>query len=189
MNQNWKGPLGPVTMKFRDGRVAVFETIEAALSALGRRAMDRVVERFPGEFCPYRVGDPVILLDACGMIIPIWKLRGAWAGSGAGGICRRPSGKGMPVPGTGRHHGGHFYRRPKTRAELRDHAGLDADAVDCEEFPLRLRARARRRCIPTAWDDLTIHEKGRNWKAFRRTRWKQRDRESLREPGCFLAGA
>lgn len=172
MKQNWKGPIGPVTMKFRDDRVAIFRTLEEALRAIGRRAAWRVVEAFPGISCPYRFGEPVILLDEFGMVIPTWRTGEEMDRLALGRTDPRVVRPGVPIPGTGRHRGGHYFRRPRTRAELRDLAGLDVDAMDPEDFPMRLRARVRRRNIPTAWDDIPIRGKGRNWKAFRRTRWK-----------------
>jgi len=70
------------------------------------------------------------------------------------------------VPGTGRWHRAHQFRRPATTAELR--------ATDERELTdLGVRLRRVRLDLPNAWDDISRRDrKDRSWKRHRRTQWK-----------------
>jgi hypothetical protein len=75
---------------------------------------------------------------------------------------------GLPIPGTGRHHGryGNYLRSPHCHAALRAHAAMPADGT-----VLRLTGRITR--PPTNYDDIPRSDaNNRNWKRHRRTRWK-----------------
>ena len=66
-----------------------------------------------------------------------------------------------PVPGTGRRHGGHYFRHPRTHAENRQNAFVDREAGE-------VGPRGARRHSPTAWDDFGISSRGdRCWKRHR----------------------
>lgn len=70
-----------------------------------------------------------------------------------------------PVPGTGRHRGGRYFRKIGTLAERRQAQMIDVD----EPAP---RAARNMRNIPNSWDDLPRGDFGnRNWKHYRRTQW------------------
>ena len=68
--------------------------------------------------------------------------------------------------GTGRSRHFRHYRHPRTQATNRQNAAVCAEEG---EPP----CRARRRKLPTAWDDH-CRQDGRNcnWKRFRKTRWR-----------------
>ena len=82
---------------------------------------------------------------------------------------------GQPVPGTGRCSGGHYHRRPAQLGIARSHAGFMCDLRNDESMlPWNERGqRDRMHTPPNAWDDAYIASlRNRNWKKFRRTRWK-----------------
>lgn len=53
-----------------------------------------------------------------------------------------------------------FLRHPKTFGELR---------ANQEEFG---RSKRGKRLLPTSWDDIFVNRDDRNWKRFRKTKWK-----------------
>lgn len=73
---------------------------------------------------------------------------------------------GLPIPGTGRHSGGHYFRRPHCLRALRAHAAMGAD-----DAMIRLKGIIKR--PPNNWDDLGRADRDdRNWKRHRQTQWK-----------------
>lgn len=63
-----------------------------------------------------------------------------------------------PVPRTGRRSNYGYWRHPKTAQELRN--------IDCF-------TRAKRKNIPTSWDDLERGDwRDKNWKRYRKHQWK-----------------
>jgi hypothetical protein len=59
---------------------------------------------------------------------------------------------------------GWYFRNPRTTQELRNVAGLDADKREHREDS---------GVMITSWDDLPIAAReNRNWKRFRRTKWR-----------------
>lgn len=69
-----------------------------------------------------------------------------------------------PVPGISRSRGSRFKRRPRTSQELRLANGVVFEDGEPEW-------RARRKDLPTVFDDLILHH-NHNWKRHRRTQWK-----------------
>lgn len=69
-----------------------------------------------------------------------------------------------PVPGTGRRKNYRILRRPRTTQELRFAAGVVFEDDEPEW-------RARRRNVPTVYDDIILH-RDHSWKHHRRTQWK-----------------
>lgn len=61
------------------------------------------------------------------------------------------------------------FRAPKTTAELRLNAHIEADP---EMIDLGVVVRPKRRNLPSAWEDI-YKESSRNWKRYRRTQYKQ----------------
>lgn len=53
----------------------------------------------------------------------------------------------------------HLFRAPKTFVEMK--ANQDEDAK-----------YGRRRDIPSAWDDIWVDRNDRNWKRYRKSKWK-----------------
>ena len=53
-----------------------------------------------------------------------------------------------------------MLRHPKTFGELRD----SQDGFG--------RGKRGKRLLPTVWDDIFVNRSDRNWKKFRKTRWK-----------------
>jgi hypothetical protein len=187
MRQNWDGPVGPVTLKSAHGHVWAFPNLfEAAvfLARSGHHVLD-----VPEDPCLGPVPKPwgrfgVIVLDECGLQVPLWRVEEAGQGAQAPLRSIRPWARGpnaydherdfrkVPVAGVSRRRWGRFYRRVRTQGELRDLAGLETDLRDLEEFPVRVKIRGRRKTLPTAWDDIMVSGKGRGWKHHRRTQWK-----------------
>lgn len=67
-----------------------------------------------------------------------------------------------------------FHRRPRTQAELVASGSLDADQEDAIELginPAKIKLRARRNNIPTAYDDINRNIE-KNWKRHRKTRYR-----------------
>jgi hypothetical protein len=76
--------------------------------------------------------------------------------------------RGGPVPHTGHHGHGGFYRAPHTRQELATHGAF---ADELAEIGLDEARTGRLRDLPTAWDDIArCRERG--WKTSRSTRWR-----------------
>lgn len=82
--------------------------------------------------------------------------------------------KGLPIPGTGRNFGrtSSSYRRIGAHyGERRDNAALD---VEIAEAGLEARHVLRMRKVgPAPYEDASWRKNQRNWKAQRRTRWKE----------------
>ena len=98
-----------------------------------------------------------------GLTVPVWRAEGAAQGLAPPPARRRlPRGydpdrnfRDGPVAGTGRcRRGKGTYRHMRTRGELRDVGRLAADIEDLGTFPVQVKIRARRRNIPTLWDDI-----------------------------------
>jgi len=178
---NWNGPLCPVTAHGNEGRVLRFDSVALAADWLARTRTP-FHDRRPAPLGP--VYGAVTLRDACGLIIPVWRVEAAlsqvtrpeprfvlWT---RGPNVYKPDRdfRKAPVPGVRRRRWGRSYRRVRTQGEIRDMIGLEADLADIEDFPVRVKIRKRRLGLPTVWDDVMIGGKGRNWKHHRRTRWK-----------------
>lgn len=192
MRQKWDGPVGPVTLRSAHGHVWAFSTLVEAALWLARTG-HRVSEELPAAYwdlSPLRDeaahwgGTVVVVFDELGLPVPVWKVMEAGQGVEAPSPRFALWAKGptaydhdrdfrkAPVPGVRKRRWGRFFRRVRTRGELRDLAGLEADLRDLEEFPVRVKIRGRRKTIPTAWDDIMVFGKGRGWKHHRRTQWK-----------------
>jgi hypothetical protein len=180
----------PVTLFSRDGEVRVFKSLSDALKQLG---MSWIRENVAAEFVDflhverflrfdeakdrsvwdrqpvYRTAHYVMRDDTGAKLtqgdfqkLVVTRRRSRWA------RYSRPldtwNGEG-PVPGIGRWHGGHYYRRLKTTNERRQ-----AVPVDDEPAPRGKRSASN---IPQSWDDHPIGTWGvRSWKRFRRQQWK-----------------
>lgn len=76
--------------------------------------------------------------------------------------------RGTPIPGTGKRVWCSMYRYPRTQSERR----MNQPVFD-EGEPFIRNARMAF-ALPNAWDDRPRRNWNiRNWKAFRRTRWKE----------------
>ncbi len=75
---------------------------------------------------------------------------------------------GLPIPGTGKSSGGHYFRRMRFVGAHR------AEAASCvDDYGDRQRVRGKVHRPPNNWDDFPISSRDdRNWKRFRRTRWR-----------------
>jgi hypothetical protein len=119
------------------------------------------------------VDDPktpgLMLLDRYGDIVPVPLIIGLLEHRRGLERARRvPYERGDgPVPRTGKCGGSYrWHRRPQTQPERRASQEL---WVDGHFLPVR----ARRQNIPNAWDDIVRFDKrNRNWKRYRKTRWK-----------------
>ncbi len=74
---------------------------------------------------------------------------------------------GIPVPGTGKRRGGHWFRRPRNVGVRRAQAGDRVDLRDAMGGRMRLGHRP-----PSDYDDVPISQNGHSWKRSRRTRWR-----------------
>ena len=118
-----------------------------------------------------------LLLDDSGLIIPVWKIeelyrqypvefRGYWS--------RKQNYRFRydPVPGIrGRWSCGSWYKRPKTRQEMRAAVALERDE-DAREY--HIKARRSRPNIPNSYWDMQRGDvrNRRNWKSTRKNQWK-----------------
>lgn len=187
MSKDWNGPIGPVTLKSSRGETWGFESLSHAADFIRRNRTHMIDRTLP------RITDPEgvtriyvqlvhILLDQHDLIVPLWRIEEeiarlhpvpypSWYTRWKGYDAERDFRKG-PVPGSGPRRGfGRYLRHMRTKAELRDLHGLEADLKDLEEFPVRVKIRARRKGIPTLWDDVIIGD-SRSWKRHRKTQWK-----------------
>lgn len=80
-----------------------------------------------------------------------------------------------PVPRTGKRRWrfASFYRRPKTRQEIKesDSYFLDEDMI---YYNIKSRAKRSSHSLPSSWDDVVRSDYGlKNWKNYRKTQWKK----------------
>lgn len=178
-----------VTLFSTDGHVRTFASKKEALNALGYRwikwnvgrhfgsvshkeltykrepGTDRRVLRFyevyntPHNILRDESGRPLVAEDFDG----IREERKKWSRYD---YLRNWNGEGS-VPGIGRPRNGHYYRRIQTL-----HARSQSQCLD--EFDIAPRARRNATNIPNNYDDIRIAAREiRNWKKYRKTRWKQ----------------
>lgn len=189
MSKNWKGPIGPVTVKNVQGDTWVFPSLVEALKARIHR-YHRIVEQLPERMlfqnCYISTVDRscIVILDECGIPVPAWRVEQdlqdidlpplfTWNRGPCAYVHERDFRNG-PIPGRGRRRMGRFYRHMKTRQELGYLEGLEADMQDAEDFPVRVKIRGRRRNLPTLWDDRIMSRRGDSWKNYRKTQYKQK---------------
>lgn len=181
MPKNWNGPLGPVTLK--DGRheTRAYADIASAARDIRRLRLEMIEHPLPPRIGDCWVGifpNRHILIDDCGLIVPAWRIAREIEALGPRRLpswCRRFASydpdrdfRRAPVSGTGRgRRYGRYLRHMKTRGELRDNRGLEADLHDPEDFPVRVRLRAKRKDLPTLWDDVPHARRGDGWKNYR----------------------
>lgn len=168
-----------------DGQVFVYPSLRAALKARGIRWIRAHVGRHFREFshvsqlgaavyareAVYTVRD-YIMRDDFGAALTAADFE-PLVGRGRYGVLGRrarrwPAWSGTgPVPGTGRHNWGYCHRRLHTTPERRW-----AQFIREEGEPAPRAARNVHN-IPDSWDDYPIlSREDRNWKRFRKTRWK-----------------
>jgi hypothetical protein len=170
-------PAQPVTLRSDLGQVWRYASLRAVIDALGVDWLSAYVGAHHIHTRPLSDGEqhtyPYILRGSFGEIItaedcrrladpdrvPWWaRARPAllsWNGAG-------------PVPYVHRRRHGHCFRRVATLGEHRAAAAVLRD----EGEPVFRGARNGHN-LPTAYDDRHISShRIRNWKAFRRTRWK-----------------
>lgn len=125
-----------------------------------------------------------ILLDECGLIVPLWKINEAfscikdefdtqsfiwrWHVNNTKGCKYRRD----PIPGTGvsRWSFSKYYRHPKTTSERRAAVGLCGDE-DARYYGVKVRPGRSCRNLPNTYDDVPRSRRGRNWKQNRKKRW------------------
>lgn len=127
-----------------------------------------------------------LLLDECGLIIPLWKISEAfncikeefetqafyWRwhfNKNKHCVYRRD-----PIPGTGMgcSHYSKYFRHPKTTSERREAVGLYVDE-DARYYGIKVRPKRSDRSLPNTYDDVyrsDIRNK-RNWKQNRKNHW------------------
>lgn len=194
MSKNWNGLSGPVTLKNGRGETWSYPDIMSAATEIRRGRIEmsdaplplRISDGWLGHVFPIRY----VLVDECGLIIPVWRVRLAINDLGPRPLpawSRRFSGydpatdfrKG-PVPGTGRGRGRgycRYLRHVRTRQEMRENLGLEDDLRDLEDFPVRVKIRSRRKNLPTLWDDVCRARRGDCWKAYRKTQRRAVDHD------------
>lgn len=175
----WNRPIGPVTLKTSCGQIISAQTLLEAIRACRRH---RIVEAFsvladpaPQPWSPHQI----IILDECGLVVPLWRIAQEAQGVDLSPASRRRAGylperhfRNHPVPNTRRWRRGRHYRNIRTHSERRDMLGLEADLHDLEEFADPVKLRARRKALPSAWDDIRVARRGESWKHYRKTRYK-----------------
>lgn len=115
----------------------------------------------------------LVLLDRFGDPVAVPQLLGAIERQRALLEAGKPSYAYRDGPAPGVHTGyryGRYLRNPKTTAERRDN---QEDIILDIDLEVRVPVRGRRRNLPNAWNDILVSGlRDRNWKRFRRTRWK-----------------
>ena len=169
-----------VTLYLRDGRIYKYGSYQSALKALGYQWICDFVRTNFRTF----VGQAVLLTDAGILRVPQYAYADAIMRNDFGQAVTaedfRPlrskrvrrysrfaswNGTG-PVPGTGAGRRGSFFRSIHT-------AGARKQAQLLDPVEPRPRASRSENNIPDNWDDLRNSAyTNRNWKRFRRTRWK-----------------
>lgn len=114
------------------------------------------------------------LIDAHGDAVPLPILRGLFERRIARERADLPSYpyRNGPIAGMRRwRRYSRWLRHPATTAERR--ANQEAWILDINDLAVFVPVRGRRRNLPQAWDDIPIADlKNRNWKRFRKTRWR-----------------
>ena len=125
-----------------------------------------------------------ILLDECGLIIPLWKIHETFNcvkdEFGTEAFYRRwnlNKTKGCkyrrdPIPDTGTNSWSFskYYRHPKTTSERRAAVAL-SDDQDARYYGVRVRPGRSVRNLPNTYDDVPRARRGRGWKQNRKNRW------------------
>lgn len=179
-----------VTLYGADGSSRAFESVTAALKALGypwiRRCVGPSLDA-PNPFehtwdpvtghtnRPYRFvladeSGRVLLLEDFAALLPSHKATRACPGYSIWrrALCRW-NGTG-PVPGTGRSHWASMFRHPRTTAAKRAAALVLKDEL---EPPVRAKRNARN--LPSTWDDIQFSSRYiDNWKRYRKTQYRER---------------
>ncbi len=127
-----------------------------------------------------------LLLDECGIIIPLWKITEAfncirdeietqsfyWRWHYTKNkhcVYRRD-----PIPGTGGgcSYFGKYYRRPRTTSERREAVNLAVDE-DARYYGVKVRSKRSVSNLPNTYDDTPRGDirNSRNWKHNRKTHW------------------
>lgn len=119
------------------------------------------------------------LLDECGLIIPLWKIREAipkqqqWRHHDS--ICYQSEYRVDPVPYTGksRWHFSNYYRNPNTKQErtINNNHIHDEDIID---YNIKIRTKRCGYNLPSSWDDVCRSDiRNKNgWKSNRKTQYK-----------------
>lgn len=162
------------------------DTIEALAASRGwiydryfMRRMEDITARLVDDVS--KIG--YVVIDRFGDPVPVGVLLGALERRTAAKRAAMPTYayRNGPVEGMRRwRRYSRWLRAPATTAERR--ANQEDWILDIEDLEIHIPVRGRRRNLPDAWDDIpTIGLKNRNWKRFRRTRWKPASRANLAE--------
>ena len=170
-------PYKPAIHVFgREGLVATYISLEAAIDALGASWLEAYASDYytsatqlifgrPESYTPFALrtedGDaisPALIMSIYRARIVCrgrrWRALNQWNGTG-------------PVPGTGRRRGGHFYRRVRHANERRQAFWVSEDG---EVAPRPARSFKN---LPDNWDDHQVSAReSRSWKRFRKTQYK-----------------
>ncbi|PNG50120.1 MULTISPECIES: hypothetical protein [unclassified Variovorax] len=165
-----------VTLRHRSGASYEYPSLEAAFRALGywwlsqNLGLDFTSPFYCSRLLSWVTADWMMVTDFGAPVVaadferfrgpprrPFWASKHDYCGYG-------------PVPGTGRRHGGHHFRRVHHINERR--SAVLVLQEDGEVAPRGKRAAAN---LPTPWDDYAIAAReDRSWKLCRKTRWKVR---------------
>lgn len=78
---------------------------------------------------------------------------------------------GKAIPGTGKRSRGHYFRHPHSLNVNRARESATVDERDKEFRSIRINKIKK---LPNSWDDIIVSALyNRNWKKFRKTRWKK----------------
>ena len=130
--------------------------------------------------CPHLQTYPWVLRDHEGEVVCVEQCEAVWReirqpAPWRYGRYRFWNGQG-PVPYTGKHGTGHWYRRIRTFGEHRAAVGVVREAGEPA-----FRAARTRHNLPSAWDDQrVVARKDRSWKRFRTTQWKLHSKRGRR---------
>jgi hypothetical protein len=196
----WNGPIGPVTITSNREAAWRFSSISAAAHFIRRHRIhmtDRPVVKigsgFIGLDAPY--GRSATMTDELGLVVPLWRImremdvlppteKPSWLRRGPADYDPERDFRKGALPGSGlSRRYVRYLRRVRTIAELRAHDGFlaemrhdarhPADLEDDEEITApQIKVRARRKNLPTLWDDIPHARRGESWKHYRKTRYK-----------------
>lgn len=164
-----------VTLFSRDGAITRFKSMRDALAKLGFAWIrDNVGTDFSSRwYCVDDwtwVGCKYVMRTDFGHVLTSEDFRGLSPLRVSAGWGRGPSycGEG-PVPGVRKHRGGgHYFRRMRHMSERRQ-----AALVVVEEGEVAPRPSRNLHGLPNPWDDYRVTARDdRNWKRYRKTRWK-----------------
>jgi len=184
---NWS-EVGPVTLVAVSRKEMEFSGLAEAFEWLRMPRLKAIIENGndPDGLCGAEIGlsmtywfgtvyGPMVrmvILDEIGLAVPVWRLLHEVRRLGLDLDCPGSGRRRKPPAVTGRKPARwEGLRSVRTRQEIAAARQVEVDE-DANDFGIRVRGNRRAPALPTAYDDLPRTHVKRNWKAYRRHKWR-----------------